>query len=57
MKNIGGTFVNKLKTKFILIPVTISIISLIILGIINFAGLKSIDKQYLYFRKDIQQSG
>ncbi len=56
MKNIGGTFVNKLKNKFILIPVTISIISLIMLGIINFAGIKSIDKQYLYFRKDISSN-
>lgn len=56
MKNIGGTFVNKLKTKYILIPVTISIISLIMLGIINFSGIKSVDKQYLYFRKDVSNN-
>lgn len=47
---------NKLKTKYILIPVIISIISLIMLGIINFSGIKSIDKQYLYFRKDVSNN-
>ncbi|WP_026882718.1 ATP-dependent metallopeptidase FtsH/Yme1/Tma family protein [Clostridium akagii] len=47
---------NKVKNKYILIPVTISIISLIILGIINFSGLNTASKQYLYFRKDVSSN-